>query len=319
MNLLLKDPNSNNKLIKRVDDYVSTNGIVFPIVNNIPRFVNTKNYTDTFGLQWNSFTKIQLDSNSGFSLTEQRLKRCLGDSLFLNIEGKKILEAGCGAGRFTEILLENNARVVSVDMSSAVDANQENFPQNENHIIAQADICKLPFKEEQFDLVICLGVIQHTKNPRETLMALYSQLKPGGWLILDHYMFSLSHASQVSKIFFRFFLKRLNPKLSLIVTNYLVTIFLPLHRVGRRSRIWQAIMRRITPVVSYYNDFPHLSDEIQKEWSKLDTFDNLTDYYKHLTTIKKFKRSIKKLGAKNIKVWRGGIGIEARCMKPYSN
>ena len=129
MNLLLKDPNSNNKLIKRVDDYVSTNGIVFPIVNNIPRFVNTKNYTDTFGLQWNSFTKIQLDSNSGFSLTEQRLKRCLGDSLFLNIEGKKILEAGCGAGRFTEILLENNARVVSVDMSSAVDANQENFPQ----------------------------------------------------------------------------------------------------------------------------------------------------------------------------------------------
>ena len=90
MNLLLKDPNSNDKLIKRVDDYVSTNGTVFPIVNNIPRFVNTKNYTDTFGLQWNSFTKIQLDTNSRFTLTEQRLKRSLGESLFLNIEGKKI-------------------------------------------------------------------------------------------------------------------------------------------------------------------------------------------------------------------------------------
>jgi hypothetical protein len=158
--------------------------------------------------------------------------------------------------------------------------------------------------------------LQHTKNPNQALKALYEQVKPGGWLIVDHYIFSWSYATQVSKIFFRFFLKRIDPKKAFIATNYLVDVFLPLHRVGRRSRVWQAIMRRVTPVVSYYNDFPNLSDELQEEWARLDTFDNLTDYYKRLTTVKQFNKSMDRLGAKNVQSWRGGTGVESRGMKP---
>ena len=156
---------------------------------------------------------------------------------FLNLKGKTILEAGCGAGRFTEVLLNNNADVVSVDMSDAVEANQENFPQNDHHIVVQADICKLPFMVQQFDLVICLGVIQHTKYPNETLEALYHQVKPGGWLIVDHYALSFSYFTQIAKILSRFILKRINPKRAFLITGYLTKIFLFNLKIAKNNPI----------------------------------------------------------------------------------
>jgi 2-polyprenyl-3-methyl-5-hydroxy-6-metoxy-1,4-benzoquinol methylase len=316
MNILWKDPELDLILKKECDFFKSEGNTRYDIVDKIPRFVTDNNYTNAFGVQWNHFRKTQLDSYSKFPLSEQRLKRCLGEDLFLSLKGKTILEAGCGAGRFTEVLLNNNADVASIDMSNAVEANQENFPQNEHHVIAQADICKLPFMAEQFDIVICLGVIQHTKYPDQALKALYGQVKPGGWLVIDHYIFSWSYATQIAKIVSRFVLKRIKPEKSFLITGFLVKVFLPLHRLGKGSRIWQAIMRRVTPIVSYYNDFPELSDELQEEWALLDTHDNLTDYYKHLTTKIKFKHSMKELGMDNIECWNAGIGVEGRAMKP---
>ena len=316
MKILWKDPNSCSAMIKKKNFFLTESNDKYEIKNKIPRFVDKKNYTDAFGMQWNYFRKTQLDSYSKFPLSEQRLKRCLGDNLFSTLKGKLVLEAGCGAGRFTEILLDNGANVTSIDMSDAVEANQKNFPQDENHIIAQADICKLPFMREQFDIVICLGVIQHTKYPEQTLKALCSQVKPGGWIIVDHYVFSWSYSTQIAKILCRFILKRIRPEKAFLITGYLVKVFLPLHRIGRRSKIWQALMRRVTPVVSYYNDFPELSDELQKEWALLDTHDNLTDCYKHLTTKKKFKQPIHNLGLQGVKCWSAGIGVEGRGMKP---
>jgi 2-polyprenyl-3-methyl-5-hydroxy-6-metoxy-1,4-benzoquinol methylase len=318
MHIYWKDPESGVEIIKKGVFFISESNKKYRILNRIPRFVDEKNYTNAFGIQWNHFRKTQLDSYSKFPLSEQRLKRCLGRENFSNLKDKSVLEAGCGAGRFTEILLNNNANVVSIDMSNAVEANQENFPQNEHHVIAQADICKLPFIEEQFDIVLCLGVIQHTKHPEQTLKALYEQVKPGGWLIVDHYIFSWSYATQIAKIVSRFVLKRINPEKSFLITGFLVKVFLPLHKLGKRSRIWQAIMRRVTPVVSYYNDFPKLSDELQEEWALLDTYDNLTDHYKHFTTHDKLEHSMHGLGMQNVKCWSAGIGVECRGMKPVN-
>ena len=82
---------------------------------------------------------------------------------------KNCLEVGCGAGRFTEILLEICQHVVSVDLSNAVDANKLNFPVSESHQIIQDDVMKLPFKHRTFELMLCLSVIQHTPNPQLVL------------------------------------------------------------------------------------------------------------------------------------------------------
>ena len=319
MNILWKDPNSNLILERQDSFYLSSLGSKFKIINKIPRFVSEENYTSAFGVQWNHYRKTQLDSYTGVPISEVRLKRCIGEEIFSNLKGKTILEAGCGAGRFTEVLLSKKSYVMSIDMSNAVEANQLNFPQNSYHNIAQADICSLPFMPNQFDLVICIGVIQHTKNPELALKSLYQQLKPGGWLIVDHYAFSWSHETQIAKKIARFFLKRMSTKNAFLISSYLTNFFLPLHRLGRRSRIWQALMRRLTPVVSYYNDIPELADNHQLEWALLDTHDNLTDYYKHFTNKNKLIQALKNLGLKEVECWMGGIGIEGRGRKPIES
>jgi hypothetical protein len=60
---------------------------------------------------------------------------------------------------------------------------------------------------------------------------------------------------------------------------------------------------------------PELSDELQEEWALLDTHDSLTDYYKHHTTKRKFKHSMKELGLDNVECWNAGIGVEGRGKK----
>ncbi|HEX4950044.1 MAG TPA: class I SAM-dependent methyltransferase, partial [Blastocatellia bacterium] len=80
---------------------IGQSGITYPIRNGIPRFVTTDNYAAAFGLQWLKFAQTQLDSYTGAPLSEMRLERCLGEPLS-NLQGKNVLEAGSGAGRFTE-------------------------------------------------------------------------------------------------------------------------------------------------------------------------------------------------------------------------
>ena len=124
MNILWKDPNSNSILERQDSFYLSSLGSKFKIINKIPRFVSEENYTSAFGVQWNHYRKTQLDSYTGVPISEVRLKRCIGEEIFSNLKGKTILEAGCGAGRFTEVLLSKKSYVMSIDMSNAVEANQ---------------------------------------------------------------------------------------------------------------------------------------------------------------------------------------------------
>ena len=91
-------------------ELLSDGGNAYPIINGIPRFVAPENYSADFGSQWNTFPKTQLDSATGLDLTRNRLQRCLRGDLF-TLTGKSVLEAGSGAGRFTEILL-NYAHIV---------------------------------------------------------------------------------------------------------------------------------------------------------------------------------------------------------------
>jgi 2-polyprenyl-3-methyl-5-hydroxy-6-metoxy-1,4-benzoquinol methylase len=161
-------------------------GCRFPIIGGIPRFVDSQHYTSGFGAQWNVYRTTQLDSFTGLTISRDRLNRLSGGSLGI-FQGKQVLEAGCGAGRFTEILLANGANVFAVDLSEAVTANYQNFADCSNYFISQADMLNLPVEPEQFDIVVCVGVIQHSPNPEATMSSLCSYLKPGGyssWIII---------------------------------------------------------------------------------------------------------------------------------------
>lgn len=286
-----------------------------PIVNGIPRFVKQDNYAAAFGAQWKKYRRTQLDSYTNTNITAKRMEGCFEKKTFNSLEGKSVLETGCGAGRFTEILLQKGAYVTSLDLSDAVDANSENFPINEKHRILQGDINKMPFAPQQYDFVVCLGVIQHTPNPEETITSLYQHVKPGGWLVIDHYTYKLSHFTKTTEIF-RFFLKRLSPTRGMKVTERITNLFFPLHKAVRKVYPLQAILSRISPVHSYYFAYPHLSHEDQYQWSLLDTHDSLTDWYKHLRTPKQIYKHLEQIGGTNIYSEKSPHGVDARCQRP---
>ena len=136
-----------------------------PIVGGIPRFVPRHNYADSFGFQWNRFRQTQLDSHSGRSVSRDRFLHATGwrpESL----AGQTVLDAGCGAGRFVEVALSLGATVFAVDFSRAVEACRANFPAHPNLHVIQGTIYSLPFANNCFDAVYCLGVLQHTPDPR---------------------------------------------------------------------------------------------------------------------------------------------------------
>jgi ubiquinone/menaquinone biosynthesis C-methylase UbiE len=214
-------PDHGESLVEVEDSLRCPRGHEFVRVQGIPRFVEWSSYTKAFGVQWKRYRLTQLDSYTGQPISKARIKRAMGEKVWNRLKGKHVLECGCGAGRFTEVLLAQGARVTSIDLSEAVEANQESCPQNDAHRIAQADILRLPFKGRQFDVVFCLGVVQHTPNPEVTLAKLYEHVRPGGTLVIDHYTYCLSWYSKTAPLF-RAYLRRLPPLKGLSRTEWIV-------------------------------------------------------------------------------------------------
>ena len=99
------------------------------------------------------------------------------------------MEFGCGPGALTSIALETGATLISFDASNSVEQNYKENGNHENLLIVQADLRQMPFPNLAFDKIFCFGVLQHTPNPKESLMQLVAKLKPGGEVVSDIYTF----------------------------------------------------------------------------------------------------------------------------------
>ena len=276
----------------------------FPIVDAIPRFVPSKNYATNFGFQWNKFRQTQLDSHSGTSITRDRFFVSTGWDP-TEMRGKRVLDVGCGAGRFAEIALGTGAEVVALDYSSAVDACWLNNRDKGRLRCVQGDIYHLPFAPESFDYVYCLGVLQHTPDVERAFHSLIAPLKRNGRIAVDVYphrrlnMFS-------GKDLVRPFTKRMDPmRLFSLVEKTLVPLLLPISiAVGRTPVIGRKI-RRLVPVSNYDGVFP-LSGEQLREWAVLDTFDMLAPAYDNPQSAATIQQWFTAAGLRDIEVFDAG-------------
>ncbi|MFM8433391.1 MAG: class I SAM-dependent methyltransferase, partial [Bacteroidota bacterium] len=246
-------------------------------------------------------------------ITRERLVRCLGIPLH-ELRGKTVLEVGCGAGRFTELLVESGAMVHSIDLSVAVEANKANIGDAPNYTVAQASVYELPFRNGAFDVVICLGVIQHTPSSEKTIQSLWDKVKPGGSLVIDHYRWRLSYYSTLKPVY-RHLLRKMKPEISKKAVDKLVDFFFPMHWAFRNFKPLWWLLHRFSPLIEYIHLFPEKDYDFHLEWSRLDSYDSLTDYYKHLRTEGQIRRLLESFGAESIWVDRGGNGVEARCRR----
>lgn len=273
--------------------------------DGIPRFVPDEEYAGSFGFQWNKFRKTQVDSHTGLPLSSDRLFRVTGWPR--NMAGELILEAGSGAGRFTEILLGTEAELFSFDLSNAVEANLANNGNRKNLNLFQGGIFDIPFRPGSFDKVICLGVLQHTPDPERAFHALTAAVRPGGKIAIDIYASRLR-----SMLSWKYLLRPLTtrmPKDRLFrYVEQAVRVCLPvslfLRRVGGRFGA------RLLPIVEYSH--LGLAPDLNREWAVLDTFDMYSPTHDHPRSIRQVRQWLESAELEDIVVEYGPNGVVAR-------
>jgi SAM-dependent methyltransferase len=182
----LRCPECHEQLSQAAESLVCANQHRFAVRNGVPRFVPNAAYTDSFSYEWQRFRTTQLDSHTGRSDTRDRLQASLNFPIE-DLRGKLVLDVGCGVGRFGEIVHNYGGTYVGIDYSEAIDSAHANIGHLPNVHLLQADLFALPFADGLFDLIISLGVLHHTPDPRRAFASLPRLLKPGGALSVTVY------------------------------------------------------------------------------------------------------------------------------------
>jgi SAM-dependent methyltransferase len=278
-----------------------------PIRNFIPRFIEDDSYNTSFGLEWNWFRRTQIDRFNGTTISAKRFYAGTGWTPE-ELRGERILEVGCGAGRFTQIMLDAGAEVWAFDYSAAVDACLANNGPHPRLCIVQADIYSLPFPKGYFDKVFCFGVLQYTPDVKGAFMSLVPFLRTGGKLAIDVYRKERWPTRWTSRHLWRPITRRIPHKWLFRIVEWYVPRWLPIdNRVQQIPKLGK-YLTGIVPCWNYTGILP-LTEEQIKQWAILDTFSALAPVYDHPQTITEVRSWFEEAGLLGIDVRDGSNGI----------
>jgi SAM-dependent methyltransferase len=136
---------------------------------------------ESFGWQWTWNSNMRSDAD-----LQMRVADRFGVALD-EFRARIVLDAGAGAGDQSAFMLRQGADVVSVDLSSAIDIVARKLRMNSNWVGIQGDVTALPFGSDQFEIVYCEGVIQHTRDSVGTVRELCRVARPAGLILASHY------------------------------------------------------------------------------------------------------------------------------------
>ncbi len=99
---------------------------------------------------------------------------------YVPLEGKRILDVGCGVGMYVRRFREFSPEVYGVDIDADKVAEASQSLPN----IQAAPAEKLPFPDETFDVVLSHEVLEHVEDDRQSVAEALRVLAPGGKLII---------------------------------------------------------------------------------------------------------------------------------------
>ncbi len=125
----------------------------------------------------------------------------------------RILDIAAGTGTSSMALLAEGVSVVAADFSNGMlDEGRKRYPKLE---FVFADAMKLPFKDQEFDVVTMSFGLRNVENHNVALKEFFRVLKPGGRLVICEF----SHVGGVFGPLYRLYLKHILPKLSALFSK----------------------------------------------------------------------------------------------------
>jgi len=100
---------------------------------------------------------------------------------------KRILDAGCGNGRYTKCLLrqaDDDAFITAFDLSHTMLRRARKHLRSDRVSLLSADVTRLPYPDGHFDAAVCGWMLEHLPDPKPGLCELARILRLGGKMLL---------------------------------------------------------------------------------------------------------------------------------------
>ena len=108
----------------------------------------------SFGDEWQRFSEI-------YPIHEVEFEQYFDLIDFSRLKDFRVVDAGCGMGRWSYYLRNKCKELVLLDFSNAIFEARRNLKEANNALFFMADIKALPFREGFADFLFSLGVLHH--------------------------------------------------------------------------------------------------------------------------------------------------------------
>ena len=201
---------------------------------------------ESFGLQWTTYDVLRPEEDEATFGAKTGFRP-------EQLEGKVVLDAGCGSGRYSAVAARWGAKVISFDLGRAVERARENVKDCGDVHLMQADVFKLPLPPAAFDYIFSIGVLHHTPNTRKAFLRLLPLLKRGGRIAVWLYKKRDALYEAVNMI-----LRGITFRLDHATLARWARIAVPVGAFKRWAfkRRWTAVLSKLIPTVSTHPDAP---------------------------------------------------------------